>query len=528
MRHDPFLLHHLLVRAADQFPRRTAVVSNGRRFTFAEVQQAAAGLAATLRGTGVRPGDRVVTMLENGIEAVVSLFGILLSGGVAVPLSPQVRAGKLEFVLNDTEATAVIAHVDRAEWLAPLCAREGVRSVVLVAEEGAASALPFGSVDFGSACAARYEPWPELRIDADLAMLIYTSGSTGIPKAVMLSHLNMLSAARSIQAYLGYTRDDVILCALPLSFDYGLYQVLLATSTGAAVVFERSMMFPGRLLQLLEAERISVLPGVPTLFSTLLRMTSLSTLDCSALRMLTNTGAALSQRLVRELRTAFPRAALFSMYGLTECKRVSYLPPDQLDARPMSVGRGMPNQAHWLIDETGRKLSNGSSGELVVSGNHVMLGYWRRPEETSACLTVDAERQVRALRTGDIFRTDSEGFLYFVSRTDDIIKCRGQKVSPREVENVIAELAGVSEVAVLGVPDEHHTEIVKAFVATRPGFDNLEKEIMSHCLDRLESYMVPSEVEVMSLLPRTENGKIDRKALARSFEQSRSNAARTA
>jgi long-chain acyl-CoA synthetase len=525
VRHDPYLLHHLLVRAADRFPTRTAVVSNGRRFTYTELLRSAVGLADTLRARGLMPGDRVVTMIENGIEAVVSLFGTLLAGGIAVPLNPQVRAKKLEFVLRDTDAVVLIAHYERGERLEPLLPRSAVRCLLLVSEEKAAGPLPAGSVDFAAACTGGDASWPETRIDADVAMLIYTSGSTGVPKAVMLSHLNMLSAARSIQAYLEYNSDDVVLCGLPMSFDYGLYQVLLATSVGATVLFERSLRFPGRLLQLLSSERVSVLPGVPTLFSTLLRMTSLSTLDCSSLRMITNTGAALSERLTRELRSAFPRARVFSMYGLTECKRVTYLPPEQLDIRPTSVGRGMPNQSLWLIDEAGRRLPNGSTGELVVTGNHVMLGYWRRPEETNACLIFDAERNVRVLRTGDIFRTDEEGYLYFVSRTDDIIKCRGQKVSPREVENVIAELAGVSEVAVLGVPDEDHTEIVKAFVALRPGFNHLEKDVQSHCLDRLENYMVPTEVEIVSHLPRNENGKIDKAALANGYREPHNTAA---
>jgi amino acid adenylation domain-containing protein len=523
MRHDPFLLHHLLARAVDEFPVRTAVVSNGQRFTYADIMRSASGLAGSLRAHGIVPGDRVVSMLDNGVEAVVALFGTLLAGCVAVPLNSQVRAGKLEFVLRDTEAAVLIANLDLAERLAPALERTSLRYTAFVPRRDV-EAVAVGTLDFWAACASAHSPLLETRIDADLAMLIYTSGSTGTPKAVMLSHLNMLSAARSIQAYLEYMPDDVILCALPMSFDYGLYQVLLAASVGATVVFDGALRFPGRLLQILESERVSVLPGVPTLFSTLLYMPSLSKLNRGSLRLLTNTGAALSERMIRELRTAFPRAQLFSMYGLTECKRVSFLPPEQLDARPTSVGRGMPNQDLWLVDEAGRRLPNGATGELVVSGNHVMIGYWRRPEETDACLLRDPERNARALRTGDIFRTDDEGYLYFVGRTDDIIKCRGQKVSPREVENVILELTGIAEAAVFGVRDAYHGEIVQACVALRAGCSYVVEDIMSHCLERLENYMVPAEVEIKQQLPRNENGKIDKVKLASEAELSHAGA----
>ena len=211
---------------------------------------------------------------------------------------------------------------------------------------------------------------------------------------------------------------------------------------------------------------------------------------------------------MRRLRTTLPQARLYSMYGLTECKRASYLPPEELERRPGSVGRGMPNQEHWLVDDEGRRLPHGSTGELVVRGAHVMRGYWERPVETAQRLRPGPIDGERVLYTGDLFRTDAEGFLYFVSRRDDIIKSRGEKVAPREVENVIYKLDGVVGCAVVGIPDDTLGEAVKAYVALRAGCPLAPRDIIRHCLANLESHMAPKVVEIVDDLPRTDSGKI--------------------
>jgi acyl-coenzyme A synthetase/AMP-(fatty) acid ligase len=228
----------------------------------------------------------------------------------------------------------------------------------------------------------------------------------------------------------------------------------------------------------------------------------------------TNTAQALSEAQIREIRRTFPQATLCSMYGLTECKRVSYLPPDQLDVRPMSVGRGMPNEEVWLIDEDGRRRPNGSTGQLVVRGSNVMRGYWRKPAETAERLKPGDLPGEMVLHTGDIFRTDEEGYLYFVGRRDDIIKSRGEKVSPREVENVLYAIDGVLEAAVIGVADPVLGQAVKAFLVLKAGFQYSEREIVRHCLARMESFMAPKHVEFVAALPRTDTGKISKRGLS--------------
>jgi acyl-CoA synthetase (AMP-forming)/AMP-acid ligase II len=327
----------------------------------------------------------------------------------------------------------------------------------------------------------------------------------------MLSHDNMRAAWRSVQAYLHLREDDVIGLALPMTFSYGLYHVIMGLGLGATIVIERSVAFPVKLLQRFAAERVTVFPGVPTLFASLLGQ-DLAAYDLGALRIATNAAAALPIAHLQRLRQAWPQMRFFAMYGLTECKRASYLAPEDIDARPASVGRGMPFQRHWLVDEDGRDVTVGGVGQLVVAGPHVMQGYWRRPGESAEKLR-PAPDGTPALYTGDIFRSDADGYLYFVSRSDDIIKSRGEKVSPVEVEHAICGLPGVIDAAVVGVPDELLGEAVQAYVRIATGVQLTERDVIRHCLATLESFMAPKRVVFVEELPITDSGKVQRSGL---------------
>jgi amino acid adenylation domain-containing protein len=493
------------VRDAD----RAVLVCGPERYTYGELARRAQAVAAALRERGIRRGDRVALFLDNGVEFVAGMLATLTLGAVFMPINPSTKEDKLAYMLGDARAGALLTHDSLAHvWGPAVASSPSVRSVVVAGQ----------AVDAGGAVL----PWPGPgdapaepdSIDQDLAAIIYTSGSTGVPKGVMLTHLNMVSAARSVSTYLGLRSDDVILCALPLSFDYGLYQVLMAFRLGASVVLERNFSFPVEVLQTMARERVTVFPGVPTMFSLLMAHANLAAFDLGALRMITNTAAALSETHIQRLRALFPQAELFSMYGLTECKRVTYLPPEQLDIRPTSVGRGMPNQEVWLVDDEGRRLPNGATGELVIRGSHVMRGYWEKPEETAARLKPGPLAGEMVLYSGDLFRTDSAGWLYFVARRDDIIKSRGEKVSPREVENAISSLEGVFEVAVVGVPDDVLGQAVKAFVTLVPGAHLTERDVIRHCLAHVENFMAPKYVEFVESLPKTGTGKIKKTGLA--------------
>ena len=508
------LLHEWLEAHARERPDRIALVCDSQRYTYRDINTSAERLAATLQANSVARGDRVAIYLDNCAEAVVSIFAVLKAGAVFMPVNPQTKADKLAYLLNDSGARAVISHASLKDVVTHAIERAASVATIVMVDAEARDLTGREVTRYADAISDRAPPFTlPPTIDQDLASIVYTSGSTGEAKGVMLSHLNMVSAATSISTYLGLRGDDIIFNVLPLAFDYGLYQVLMASRVGASVVLHRSLAFPTKILEAMQQERITVLPFVPTAFSMVLNVSNLQSYDLSTLRLVTNTAAALSEAHIRDIRAAFPQATLFSMYGLTECKRVTYLPPDQLDIRPMSVGRGMPNEEVWLVDENGKRLPNGSTGQLVVRGSNVMRGYWNKLEQTAERLKPGDIPGEMYLYTGDIFRTDEEGYLYFVARQDDIIKSRGEKVSPREVENALYKIEGVLEAAVIGVPDPVLGQAIKAFVVLKPGVEMTARDVMRCCLASLESFMAPKYVEFLPQLPRTDTGKISKRGL---------------
>ena len=510
------LVEQFLESSARRTPDKVALVCDDRRLTYREIDALADRLAASLVELGLAPGDRVVIHLDNSVEAVVAVFAVLKANGVFVVVNPTTKAEKLAYLVSDCRAAVLISDGRRGAVVSPAhvsCA--SLRSVVFVGESRVSSSradCPVVALDTLLAAAPAGERPRCRRIDVDVAAIVYTSGSTGQPKGVVLTHLNVVSAATSITTYLENTPDDVILDVLPLSFDYGLYQVLMAFKVGARIVLTRSFTYPHDVLRIVANERVTGFPIVPTLSAILLRF-DLPAYDLSSLRYITNTGAALPTSHITQLRAQLPLVKIYSMYGLTECKRVAYLPPQELERRPASVGKAMPNVEVFLVDEEGRRVDEGV-GELVVRGSNVMRGYWERPEDTERTLRPGAFVGQKVLYSGDLFRVDTEGFLYFLGRKDDIIKSRGEKVSPKEVENVLHDLAGVDEAAVIGVPDSVLGQAVKAFVALQAGAALTEQDVLHHCAQRLEDFMVPRAVEFLASMPRTSTGKIDRRRLA--------------
>jgi acyl-CoA synthetase (AMP-forming)/AMP-acid ligase II len=527
------LFQHLVLQTARRLPQKVALIDGARRLSYGEWVAAAERLAGLLRARGVRRGDRVLLFLPNAAELCVALLAVLEAGAVVVPVHPQTKAGKLAYLLRDTEAVAMIAHGSLSGTWQPALGEAGNTLAALVitgalaghsADLGSLAPIPFDAAMAEPGAPAALAP-PSGNIDLDLAAIIYTSGTTGQPKGVMLSHRNMVSAARSVLAYLPLGADDVIACVLPMCFSYGLYQPFLAGAVGATVLIEAGFTFPVRVLENMARERATVFPGVPAVYATLLGMpaATLERFDLGSLRLMTNAAAALPVTQLAELRRRFPGVRFYSMYGQTECKRISYLDPDELDRRPGSVGRGMPNQELFLATAEGQLRpahSPGITGELVVRGSHVMVGYWRKPGETAAKLReapagapAPLTPGERLLYTGDVFASDAGGFLHFVARQDDIIKSRGEKVSPREVEDVLHELPGVSLAAVIGIPDPLLGEAVKAFIVPAEGARLEAREVIKFCLSRLENYMVPKHVVFVDALPMTSSGKVNKSEL---------------
>ncbi len=435
-----------------------------------------------------------------------------MAGGVFLVVNAQTKSDKLSHILTDSGAKVLLTdgHLSRV-FLPILSETPSVQCVICSGNQPGPTGMKTVSFEQILTNTATFTN-PEV-IPIDLAALIYTSGSTGNPKGVMMTHQAMTFTAGSLVEYLRLTEQDRILNVLPLAFDYGLYQLLMTIRLGATLVLERSFAYPAQILDRISKEEVTVFPGVPTIYMVLLGIHARGPLSFPSVRRVTNTAAALPANIVPRLKEIFPNALIFRMYGLTECKRVCYLEPELIDQKPDSVGRAIPGTEVFLLSEKGAPVPAGEVGILYVRGPHVMLGYWNQPELSAEMLKPGRFPGERLLCTHDFFKMDEDGSLYFVGRSDDIIKTRGEKVSPIEVENCLHGLPGVLEAAVLGFPDELLGEAIRAFIALEEGAKWTEKEIKAYCLSRLENFMVPKEVVFLKELPKTPAGKIRKKGL---------------
>ncbi|MBN1543364.1 AMP-binding protein [candidate division KSB1 bacterium] len=512
------LVHDYLYTSAQRQPDKIALKCDGHSYSYGQLYRFVNRLARQLVARGIERGDRVVIYIDNGMPAIVSIFAVLTAGAVFSVINCSTKPEKLEFILNHSKARALICDAETAQSMQQRRDRLEHLSLCCMAGNKNTKTSFEPAIHLQSIIARGAQTPPHIPvIDMDLAALIYTSGSTGLPKGVMMTHRNIDSAASSIIHYLQNQPDDVVLNVLPLSFDYGLYQVLMTFKFGGTLILEKSFAYPYQTLTLLNREKVTGFPIVPSMAAILLQMREIERQDFTRVRYISNTGAHLPCEHIARLRRIFPRARIYAMYGLTECKRVSYLPPAMLNRKPGSVGRGMPNEEVYLVDESGNRLPPGSTGELVVRGANVMQGYWQDPEETDKRLRPGGRYPwEKVLYTGDLFRMDKDGYLYFIARKDDIIKSRGEKVSPKEIENVIYRIPQVAEAAVVGIPDAVLGEAIKAFVVPIRGSELDSNQIKRHCAAHLENFMVPQQVEICSELPKTTSGKIKKTDLLQS------------
>ena len=514
------LVNEFLENTAELYPDKVALVCQHKRHTFAWIDNSACSFGNALIEEGFQRQDRAVVYLENSIESVISIFGILKAGGIFAVVDPKVKASKLAYIMADCKARVLITDASHFKQISNIVTDLPNLSVIVISDfekAGTTNNQITGSRLLSYLKMTEVKPLksPARRcIDIDLAGLVYTSGSSGSPKGVMLTHLNMVSAATSITQYLKNTPDDIIMNTLPLSFDYGLYQVLMAFKVGGTVILEKGFVFPEQIINLVVKEKVTGWPIVPTVAAILLRLEHLGKHDFSCLKYITSTGQVLPPGHIARLREIFPGVKIYSMYGLTECKRVAYLPPEQIDRKPGSVGKAMPNTEVYLVDDKGEEISeDGKPGELVVRGSNVMQGYWNLPLETEKALRPGRYPGEKVLFTGDLFKKDEEGYLYFLGRKDDIIKTSGHMVSPKEVENVLCERKDVLEAAVIGVEDEILGQAVKAFVHLADTSKATGEDIIRFCSKYLEDYAVPKYITLCGPLPKNESGKVKKREL---------------
>ncbi|QXP84193.1 class I adenylate-forming enzyme family protein [Methylococcus sp. Mc7] len=500
----------LLTQAAND-PERIALIVGDVRMRYGEVAHYACRLAHALRQRGVRRGDRVVIFMSNTWHCAVSIYAVLLAGAVFVPVNAQTKADKLAFILADTDARLLLTEANLARIFTPAVQQQPQVRVLCA---GHAKLMPT-DVEYldDTLIDMPGTPPPSSSIALDLAALLYTSGTTGNPKGVMHSHQSLLFVLDSINQYLKLTADDRLFSFLPLNFGYGLCQWFSAVHVGATLVLEQSFTYPAQVFNRMQVESVTCFAGVPTVFAMMLTLDAKQPLSFASVRRVTSAAAALPVEFIAGIRKIFPQADLFNMYGQTECIRIAYLEPDQLELKPDSVGCAIPGTELLLLDEQGHPVVPGEVGYLHVRGQHLMRGYWHQPDKTAEVLLPAPIPGENLLKTGDLFRQDADGYFYFVGRSDDIITSRGEKVSPTEVENAIYSLPAVHEVVVLGIPDPLSGHAVCAFVAARQGEPLSEQQIKNVCVTRLENYMVPKHILMLPELPHTDNGKLSRQLI---------------
>lgn len=546
------LLHEMLLDTATRYPERAALVSGARTFDYEDLAGRIRAFSAVLPALGLRRLDRVAVWLDKRPGTVIALFGAAQAGCVFVPVNPLLKAEQAAHILRDCNVRALVTTADRLAALrASDAACPDLAHAILIgaAKASGAAAAPgggngggsgeapgdagsgsggagtvresagFAVHDFDELVAAAGDARAYRVIDADMAAILYTSGSTGRPKGVVLSHRNLVAGARSVASYLGNRPDDRLLAALPLSFDYGLSQLTTAFSVGACAALHNYLL-PQDLVRVLARERITGLAAVPPLWIQLAALPWPESID-GHLRYFTNSGGAMPTATLAALRARVPAAQPFLMYGLTEAFRSSYLPPGEVDRRPTSMGRAIPNAELLVVREDGSECAPDEPGELVHRGALVALGYWNDPEKTAERFRpLPGQRPELVLPeiavwSGDTVRRDADGFLYFVGRRDEMIKTSGYRVSPNEIEEVLYRSGLVAEAAAFGVEHPLLGQAVVVVAQARAGVGADSDALLAACRQALPNFMLPAHVDWLNeALPRNSNGKIDRKLLA--------------
>ena len=515
-------LHDLLAEAAGRSGDAPAVTYRDDTVSFARLWRDVQAAGAGLRRLGLRRDDRVAVYLDKRIETVTAIFATSAAGGAFVPVNPVLRARQVAYILADCDVRILVTTAERLAALRDQL--ESVKSLEQVILVGGAEAG--ASADRGYAVTS----WDDLSVDQDLpgspsidvdmAAILYTSGSTGKPKGVVLSHRNLLAGAESVSSYLRMTADDVVLAALPLSFDAGFSQLTTSFAVGAHVVLVNYLM-PREVVRLCERHRVTGLTCVPPLWIQLVEQTWPEETG-RRLRYFANTGGRMPKATLDKLRSIFPAAVPYLMYGLTEAFRSTYLDPAEVDRRPDSIGKAIPNAEILVVRPDGSPCDPGEEGELVHRGALVALGYWNDPQRTAERFrpvpgTEGALCTELAVWSGDSVVRDEQGFLYFVGRTDEMIKTSGYRVSPTEVEEVAYGTGLVRDAVALGVPDPQLGQRI-VLVVSPAGGGELEAAAMQAVLKKeLPLYMLPRDVVVRPELPRSPNGKFDRNLLRQEF-----------
>ena len=517
-----FLIHHMLLSSAQDHPNKEALVDAVQRLSYSETAEKCSALAWGLRDLGIQRGNRVGIWLDTSVLQSISIIGVSQSGGVFVPINTLLFPEQASHIARDCAMACLIT--TKAKITGSARVLENIPSLrFLVSIDGKPETelkIPVHSLSEILAAVDKSGA-RDFRIGKDLAAILYTSGSTGKPKGVMLSHSQVMAGSSIVSDYLGITSTDRIVGILPLSFDAGLNQLMTAVQQGGTYI-PMTFTFAREIVKVLEQEKVTGMAGVPTLWSLMSQPnSSLDKIPLPHLRYITNTGGRMPHTVLDALRRALSTTQVFLMYGLTEAFRSTYLPPEELDRRPDSMGKAIPDTEILVVNENGQCCAPGEVGELVHRGPTVSMGYWGQPELTAKVLRPhpfippelgDSEK---VCYSGDLVKMDEEGFLYFIGRRDNMIKSSGFRISPTEIEEVLYQSGKVNAAAVIGIPDGALGHQIKAFVVARDG-EVLNPEVLrTFCSEKMPRYMVPKIIEIMDYLPKTPTGKIDYPELRR-------------
>jgi len=525
----------ILERSASLSPTQLAAVQGERRINYKDLCFCSGKVAGRISSLGLNKGSRIAILFENSLEYLIAFFAVFRAGHIAVPLDTSLKPEKINYILSNCQASALLVQAKYERLLAKILANNpSVR--VLISDKALKQFPPGFSADTfdgilgGSVWSSegsspgQTRPPSDLRrlnlereselASTELAAIFYTSGSTGNPKGVMLSYRNLIANSIATVMYLKLSARDSVIVILPFYYIYGNSLLLTHIMAGGTLVIDNRFLYPEIVMDTMEREEVTGLSGVPSNFMILLNNSTFASRSFEHLRYFTQAGGAMAPEVVRKLMRAFPNKEIYIMYGLTEASpRVSYVPPERLKDKVGSIGIPLPGVRMGIVKEDGSEGAVGEEGEIAVSGDNVMLGYWNDPEES---------RQVLKdgwLLTGDLGCVDGEGYFYVVGRKKDIIKVGGNRVSAKEVEEHILELGKVAEAAVVEVPDSVLGEAIKAVVVLKRGEEATEKELQNFCRSRLADHKVPKYVEFVPSLPKYLSGKVNKQALKRQARQ---------
>lgn len=500
-------INDFLENATNKFPHKEAVWHNDKWITYSEINNQSNKIANYLIKKGIKREDKIALLYENSFNFIISYFAILKIGCVVVALNTEATEEDLIYLINDSESKAIIADKKYTQKLIPALKKSPYLLEVIIEQEDISQYLEIGhcnTVSLKEVFEKNNIENPCIRcIDMDLAAIVYTSGSTGKPKGVMLSHLNLVSNMHSIVEYLHLTENDRIMVILPFYYIYGLSLLLTHFLVGGSIVIDNRFLYPNTVLETMKKTNVTGFAGVPSTFMILLNRSAVRDYDFNSLRYITQAGGAMAPAVQKDVVKVFSSSDLYIMYGATEAApRLSYLEPSMLNEKWGSIGTPVSNVDLFVADEKGNRLQVGETGEIAARGSNIMVGYWKDPDGTEQVL------KNGLYYTGDLGKTDEDGYIFVVGRVKDIIKVKGFRVGAKEIEETILEMNEVHETAVIGVDDPVLGEAIKAFIIPREKTDLTEENIINFLKDKLPAYKLPKYIEFRNMLPKNKSGKI--------------------